>query len=447
MVSERHSLSDSIACKLTAFLKQYHSIKSVWVAYSGGLDSEVLLNVVAAYQPFDQQVMLRAIHVHHGLNPHANAWVLHCQQHCEKLQVPLKVVHINVQPHKGQSLEEIARHQRYQAFNEIMTNTSVLLTAHHQDDQAETVLLRLFSGAGPKGLASMRTCRPLGKGLLLRPLLPFSRHELEEFASANSLVWIEDDSNLNQQFSRNFVRHQVLPLLKQRWPSVITTLTRSATLCHENEILLQELMQDDFDRVKTNEQHKLRVSALNQLSKAKQQYLLRHWIEMNAYTMPSQAQLNQLISSILLCQNDRMPVLTWNNACVRRYQDELYIEPVMDDVPTVTLQWDLQQPLPLPAYLGTLMAESCKNQGIKLPHDVTVTVTFRQGGERCHPQGRIGSHPLKKLFQEWNVPPWRRDKIPLIYYQQHLVAVVGYCVCEPWAAQAGEMGLQFRLLK
>lgn len=446
MMNESHAFQSSVIHKLTEFFTFHPHIVQVWLAYSGGVDSQVLLQIAATLPQFlSQPITINAVHVHHGLSPHATAWASHCQQQCDALQIPLNIVYINVHHEKGHSLEETARDQRYREFAKLMDGNSVLLTAHHQDDQAETVLLRLFSGSGPKGLASMPAIRTLGQGMLMRPLLTFSRQQIDAFAREKLLSWIEDESNLNSQFSRNFVRGQIIPLLQKRWPALTSTLARSAALCHETDSLLQELMQNDIELVKTAEKNRLNVSALKLLSKAKQAYLLRHWIECNGHILPSYAQLNELISSLLWSEEDRMPVLKWNNTCVRRFQDELYIESLSQTFVLKTLEWNLKNPLFLPSDLGQLNASLVEGQGVKLPSDAIVTVKFRHGGERAHPQGRVGSHPLKKLFQEWKIPPWKRDKIPLIYYQQHLIAVVGWCVCEPFLAKKNEMGLIFTL--
>ena len=418
------------------------------VAYSGGRDSHVLLHVLASSR---RQLPgeLRAIHVNHGLHPHAARWARHCQTVCGALSVPLTVVEVDARAGDGESPEAAARRARYQAFARLVTAGDCLLTAHHRDDQAETLLLQLLRGSGPHGLAGMPPQAPFGQGLHARPLLDCTRAQLAAYAAAQALEWIEDPSNQDTGLRRNFIRHQVMPVLAAQWPAVAETLSRSAAHCAEAAHLLDDLAADDLHRVEGRQPGQLEVDALLDLDEARQRNVIRYWIHLQGFPLPRQAHLERIQRDVLHAAPDRSPQVCWTGAEIRRYRNTLYVmRPLSSFDNTVVLPWNMESPLHLPGDLGVL--EAVMEEGGGLAPDIRqrddITVRFRQGGEVCRPAGRGHAQPLKKLLQEQGVPPWQRDRIPLVYAGEELVAVAGVCVSVSCAARACETGLVLRLL-
>jgi tRNA(Ile)-lysidine synthase len=426
--------------KLLALLVKYPK-STFWVAYSGGLDSQVLLHALSSVVPATR---LRAIHVNHGWHSDSVKWAETCQLSCAQLGVHCEVVVVEIQARHGESLEACAREARYGAIKKLLPAGDCLLTAHHQNDQAETLLLQLFRGGGLRGLASMPECMTFGKANLVRPLLSLTRSNLHQYAKAKQLTWIEDSSNADLRFNRNFIRHQVLPLLHQRWPSINKTLTRVAENSAEAQQLLDELACEDCLKVQGFCKNEVVVSRLLQLSPARLRNCLRGWLSQLHFPLPSRRQLEQ-IEFLLVSKMDAAPQVNWGGVQIRRYKDFLYALTLQGDIALAGLpvSWDLKQALTLPT-VGILTVHrvmgdgiACKKLKARIP---AVTIGLRQGGERFHLHGRFGSHPLKKLFQEWQVPPWQRQRVPLIYYQKELIAVAGYGVSPNFMASANEWG-------
>jgi tRNA(Ile)-lysidine synthase len=451
------------ANSLLSFLSEIKPSQRILIAYSGGLDSHVLLHALANVADSTSHQKLIALHVNHGWSSQAKNWELHCQSECEKLHIHCKIISINANKEKGKSLEALAREARYSAFANEMENGDYLLTAHQQDDQAETLLLQLFRGAGFKGLASMPFITPFAKGFHARPLLPFTREELHLYAKQNQLAWIEDDSNVNTRFDRNYLRHEIMPLIKKRWPSVAHSLSRTAAHCAEGAALLENLAKEDFQKIiSTGNSGASRISSrsagiaalplspLLDLNIAKQRHVLRYWFEQHNIPLPNQVQLEHIVKDVLQSKVDSSPRVTWCDVALTRYQDHLYLLSAAifsKEKKSSIIPWDFNERLTLRdgSFLET---RKIKGSGISaaLLVEKKLTVRFRKYGERLHPQGRQGSHPLKKLFQEWKIPPWDRGTIPLIYADDVLVAVAGYAIAQGFAAKEDEMGLLFYLV-
>lgn len=421
----------------------YHQIQRLglanplWVAYSGGLDSHVLLHLLVQTRLQYHQLNLYAVHIDHGINPLSAAWRQYCQQVCQALGVDCQVEQLDRSKLTGPSLEASARQARYEIFAKLLSNGGTLLTAHHRDDQAETVLLRLLRGAGSQGLAAIPEQRSLGKGVLVRPLLAFTRAQLQRYAQEHQLQWIEDDSNSRTDFDRNHLRHEVMPLLQARWPAASTTLARAAEHCRETAVLLQELAAQDWQQTQGTVANTLSVAALTSLTPARQRNLLRFWLQQLDLPLPSERQLEQLRSDCLTQREDATPLMCWPGAEVRRFDGNLYaMPPLAIHDANVILPWpDLSKSLQLPSDLGQLTVAHLEMMGIALTSNANVSIRFRQGGERIQLAGRQGAHALKKLFQEWRVAPWLRDRIPLLYVNDKLAAVLGYAVTENFTAK------------
>lgn len=402
-------------------LSKLSSAKTVWIAYSGGLDSHVLLHSLSDYP-----ANLRAIHIHHGLNPKADEWAIHCSKVCAALNIPLLIEPIRIEtPH--QNVEALAREKRYAIFSNLLGEDEALLTGHHQDDQAETLLLQLFRGAGLKGLSAMPEKISFAKGDLIRPLLHFSQSELNQYAQTHQLQWIEDDSNHHLHFHRNFLRHQVLPLLQTRWPTLSKTLARSAYHLADAQTLLETFAEQDLKDT-LNPDQTLWIPKLLELPIPRQKNVLRYWLDQLGLSMPSYQKLLSIQNTVLNCKSDAMPLVTWEGVEVRRYRNHLYASrPQQSPIKTEEYEWDIRQEIKLDGEI--LAPKDLIAHGIDLSGIKTLTIRFRQGGERCRLKGHTHSKSLKKLFQEWGIPPWRRASVPLIYQEEKLIAIWGYAVC------------------
>lgn len=420
------------------------------VAYSGGVDSHVLL-----YCCKQLNLPVRAVHVHHGLQRVADDWVNHCQAICNVLDTRLDVLYVDAQAVLGQSPEEAARSVRYKALQDNLIDNDCLITAQHLNDQAETLLLQLFRTASTAGLAAMPASRQFGDHFHLRPLLSFSREDIESFAKANDLHWIEDPSNDDVQFDRNFIRKDLLPMLEERWPEIIGQLSTVASLQSKNLRVLEDMAAIDLANAITlsvfqsrtrvyDELSVLSIPALKELSSARLLNVLRYWIlkitkEHAAKTSPTRNLLEEIEKTLINSQADANPVIVFAGFEFRKYQDDLYLlkqavdknlkEELIKDV-----DWNTSLPLTLSSLNIRLKALKTAGKGLKQSLlEEPLKICFRKGGEKFHPVERKHSQSLKKLLQEANVPPWQRDVIPLLYFEDELIAVVGLWVSKKYA--------------
>ncbi|ALG68689.1 tRNA lysidine(34) synthetase TilS [Beggiatoa leptomitoformis] len=428
-------MTDPFLARLSARLQTYRAVPCWWVAYSGGLDSSVLLQALACLRTEFPQVTIRAIHIHHGLNPAATDWVQHCQSVCQTLAIECVVRYVNVQVPAGESLEACAREARYRAFTDILSTDEVLLTAQHADDQAETVLLQLLRGAGTTGLAAMPMQSHFAQGYLYRPLLDVTRATLEQWAKQQKLTWVNDSSNDDTRFTRNFLRHDIIPRLQQRWTSINQTLCRVAQHQAEADALLQELAIQDLQTCKRHEKNQLTIPSLIQLSPARQRNVLRYWLQQLDFSLPSTAQLAQITDKLLTAKTDAQPLIRWQGVEIRRYQAVLYALSPLPPVPTA-YQAIWQPPTTLSLPLGKLTATATLGQGIK--QTAALTIRLRQGGESCYLRGL--HREVKTLLQAEHIPAWLRPFFPLIYVGETLAAIPMIAVCDGFQAQTGEKG-------
>ena len=413
---------------LLSFLQTHHATK-YYLAYSGGLDSHVLLHAGAALQAqYPQTFQFQAIHIHHGLQANADAWVVHAEQTCAALNLPLKVLHLNLKPAPGESIEALARQARYQALSECLAANEMLLTAHHQDDQAETFLLNALRGSGSAGLAAMPQLRALGAGQLGRPLLAFSRAQLAAYAQQHLLQYVDDPSNAQIQFDRNYLRHEILPCLQERWPAVSQTLSRAANWQAEQQQVLERLLAAQLPQFLGSQAHTLSATALNTQDEFMQKALVRYWLQSQGFTMPAAKKLQHILTDVLASAADATPCVAWGTCEVRRYRDDVYaLKPLSQHDAKQIIAWtDVEQDLYLPSLEQSLSKDLLSNELKQeaIAANLALTVRFRQGGERVQ---RAHSHSLelKTLFQTAGVPPWERESVPLIYLGEQLRLVVG----------------------
>ncbi len=445
---------------IASLIDAHPHARRLLVGYSGGLDSHVLLHGLAMQRQRWPDRTLEAWYVDHGLQAASAAWGEHCAHICHILHVSFRALKIDARPASGESPEAAARRARYAAFAAELGPDAALLVAHHRDDQAETLLLQLLRGAGPHGLAAMPAAARLSHGWLLRPLLDVDRAELLAYARAHGLRWIEDASNADLGFDRNYLRHQVLPLLRERWPAANRTLARSAQRCAETAAWLDAEAAADLADAATERSDCLALPALQALSEQRQRNLLRFWLRRLNLPIPDALQLQQILHDALHAAIDRNPCIRWSGAEVRRYRDALYAMPpsAAHDAshthiwrPTAT-GWP---PLELPG-VGWLRMEETVGAGLRAEALAGrgLLVRFRRGGERFRPVGRLHSQELKKLLQEAGIPPWERNRLPLLYLPSSptlphqggesdpLLAVVGLGIAADHAAKPCESSWQ-----
>lgn len=419
------------------------------VAYSGGLDSHVLLHALAALRaqgatPF----ALSVVHIDHGIHPDSAGWARHCQQVCAELDVHFESARVQLDAIADDGLEAAARRARYAALKQRLAHGEVLLTAHHLDDQAETVLLQLLRGAGIPGLAAIAPIGEFGAGRLARPLLDVPRAALLAYAAQHRLQWIEDDSNSDIQYRRNLIRHRILPLLQDHWPRAAESLARAARHASDAAGLLDGLAEDDL-RSCRRDTATLSIAALRTLTPPRRANLLRYWLRQQGFLAPTTRHLSELMALIAHEPTTRRACLSWPGVEVWRYRDDLHaLRPRPLPESTLDLCWDMTAPLDVPQFGWRLRAVAAEGEGLasaRLPP--ALHVRLRRGGESCCLPGRRHRHKLKKLLQASHIAPWQRPQLPLLYAGDTLAAVADLWVCEPYAARAGEPGVRLILQK
>jgi tRNA(Ile)-lysidine synthase len=409
------------------------------VALSGGVDSVALLHFLR--YTLQSSVPIIAIHVNHHLQAEANDWQDFCAHLCRRWDISLHVA--DIQMPAGGSVEANARRLRYEAIFSHLTTNDVLLTAHHEDDQAETVLLQLLRGAGPKGLAAMPQQIENKAGVThYRPFLTLTRSNIEDYAQCNQLEHIEDLSNDDITYDRNYLRQLVIPVLRQRWPSYAKTLARSANLSAQLMHWVEPLWQATLTPCRTEQMNCLDQNKLAALSPYECSEVVRLWLEEQGLALPTQAQMQQVLNLVYQHRGK----VTWQNVILTSYQNHLY---ALSSKEILSRSGEFRWPATEDTLCIediVLRREKVLGLGLVVANRADCVVRFRLQGERFHAAGRVGSHPLKKLFQEWGVPPWQRARIPLIYMHDELVAVVGYAYHAHKLAAENEMGIVFSIL-
>lgn len=451
-----------------------HPPSSWCVALSGGADSVALLAALVqlrAAHAHWRAVPLRAVHVHHGLRPAAGAWARSCRALCEALDVPLTVRRVKVLPQRGSSLEAEARAVRYAALGKGLRRNEWLLTAHHEDDQLETLLLQLMRGAGVAGLAAMPRVGTFGPGLLVRPLLGESRSTLESWLRKQDLCWVEDDSNADERFDRNYLRHRVLPLLRTRWPAAATVAARSAAHLGEARELLEAVAAADLleiagateQREPQNRQtrdlksdtppRRIDLARLAALSPARQRNVLRYWLTCCGLPVPDSVHLERIRSELPKARVDAQPRVGWPGGEVRRFRGHLYAF-AAGELPTgdrgqperqarLSWRWRRQRRLDLGAGRGVLRLVQDRHGEIDAARLPTVLwVGSRAGGEKLQLAQGGPRRDLKELLRVAEVPPWQRQHLPVIYTSDKatasaVVAVAALYVAAPYRAIVG----------
>jgi len=410
------------------------------VAFSGGVDSTVLLHLLVAVRS-ELPGPLSAIHVNHGLHQDSQSWDEHCRSVCLAWSVDYASHRVDARPVRGRSPEEWARTLRYRLLETQLGPGELLLTAHHQDDQVETLVLQLCRGAGPAGLAGMQAWRPFGAGGHGRPLLAWSRSRLESYAVGHQLHWLEDPSNADGRLDRNFVRMELLPVLRARWPGAGATISRAAELQSEANMVLGEIAAQDLAGCRGDVPHRLRLAGLAALSWPRQANVLRHWLASLSLPAPARSHISEMRQQLLESRPDASPRVAWPGAEVRRFANELWAgAPLAPRDSRRHVSWCLREPCNLAH--GRLSARPVAGRGLRrsgLDGD-SVEVRFRCGGEAMLPVADRHHRRLKKLLHQARVPPWMRNRLPLLYHGDQLVAAADLWTDASMAASASEPG-------
>jgi tRNA(Ile)-lysidine synthase len=415
------------------------------VAMSGGLDSSVLLHAVASLRPSLTPGRVRAVHIEHGLHPEAPYWAQRCVKQAAALDIACEIRRVQVPVGRSASPEAAAREARYDALARELEDDEVLLTAHHADDQLETVLLALMRGSGVAGLAAMPERAPFARGWHVRPLLPFVRAALARYAQEAGIEYCEDPSNLDRRFARNFLRAEVVPRLTQRWPAASRTVGRSAALAGEAARLIDELAA--IDLAACERAGRLDVRVLATLSPARARNALRAWIRRAGLLAPSLRMLEQIVSDVVPARHDAQPRLAWSGAELRRRGEWLHLMEPLPSAPAERIPLVVDRAVGL-GKLGELRLEPCTGSGLSAAalHGHELSLGFRRGGERIRPAGDAHRRSLKKLLQTHEVVPWMRGRIPLVYADEELAAVADLWTSNDYAARADERSYRVRWL-
>jgi tRNA(Ile)-lysidine synthase len=425
----------------------------VCVAFSGGADSTALLAALAQLKR--PPLRLRALHVDHRLHPHSSSWAAHCRRVARALGVPLRVRTAKVARARGESLEAAARAARYGLLATALAPDEALLTAHHQDDQLETVLLQLLRGAGVAGIAAMPALAAFARGRLVRPLLPWSRAELTAWVRSQGLEWIEDPGNSELRLDRNYLRARVLPLIRERWPAAAATVTRAARHAAEAQRLLDAVGAADAARASFGAM--LSAQRLRTLPPERRRNALRFWITAAGHLAPPASRLEEIAGPLLQARADAQPCVRWEGALLQRQADLLSLRAAPGTtarLEEVSWPWRRRRTCALPGSGGKLTLKRDARGPLDLDAlPATLTIRARRGGERLRPVRAGPRRALKSLLQEGRVPVAERARLPLIFAAETLIAVAGLWLDESvqasaasrrrarliWSAQGGQM--------
>lgn len=409
------------------------------LAFSGGLDSTVLAHALGIlkyeYANFADAEIL-AVHIDHGLQPDSSSWSRHCAATAEAFRIDFLSLPVTVQLESGKGPEGSARDARYEALHAELRSGDWLLSAHHREDQAETLLLNLIRGSGPAGVAGIGDIRRFGPGWLARPMLNVGRADIRNYAIEHDLKWVEDPSNADRRFDRNFLRHEILPRLRSRWPDIAARLQRSAGHAGEASQLLVELAEIDLAALGTRS-GRLPIDGLVALSEARQRNVIRYALRDQGLSTPTALQLQRIMTEVIPAREDAQPLVSWPGGSVRRYRNGLYLLPenLADAVESAPLQ---DGETDLGAGLGHLRLEPGAKTGVSdALIEAGLSIRPRLGGEEIQPKGQRHTRKLKKLLQEEGVVPWMRDRLPLIYAGERLVAVGDLWLADDAASSPG----------
>jgi tRNA(Ile)-lysidine synthase len=400
------------------------------VAFSGGLDSTVLLHLAASWcQSHPGAPELCAWHINHGMQTEADAWERHCSALCESWGIPIRLARVAVEQ-SGEGAEAAAREARYGVFEENLGEGEVLFMAHHLDDQVETFFLRLLRGAGLRGMSGMPAERQLGKGVLLRPLLDGPRSQLEEYAAEHKLEFLRDPSNAELSLDRNYLRLEILPRLEQRWGGYRQTVTRASQNAASALAVLEDNLPEPVTVFSTLGDPGVPLQVLTSGAREVAIIRLRSWLRSRGLSMPNRALLDEFLRQLQQGLEEKAPRLDCGNYALQRYADAVYLLPQpWEHSEREACELERGASLNVPG-VGQLSLVPAAAAGLALADGETLRISWRRGGERCRPQGRARSQTLKKLLQEKSVPTWWRERVPMVSLGGELLAVGDLWLCE-----------------
>jgi tRNA(Ile)-lysidine synthase len=443
-VKNENQIQGKIYQSFQDYLKQNKPNLEILLGFSGGLDSCVLLHLLANMQT-QLDFKLKAIHVHHGLNSSADEWLNFCKEKCKLLEIELYDVKVRINEKRSLGIEGEARKLRYEAIKK--KQKGVVALGHHQNDQAETLMLQLLRGSGLKGLAGMPEFDEKRK--FWRPMLNIKKELLEKYASENNIEYIKDESNEDINFDRNFIRKKVLPLIESRYPSSIETISRSARNISEGHQINELLALDDSKNVMSVDGGHLLIENLIKLSNLRAINLIRWWLSFNDLLMPSKKNVEELLRQVKLIKKDTsLNLKISNDRAIRAFGDKLFIVSMMSNLSSYHFKWSGQEEIELPNK-SKLHFVKTKKGGLSLSKlgVNTLDIKGRTGGEKLKPLPDQPSRSLKYLFQKADIPHWERDQFPLVYANEKLVAVPNLGIQFEYQSNIGEDGYQIKWLR
>jgi tRNA(Ile)-lysidine synthase len=444
LVNNQELLLNTVRQSYQQSLVGYKKPQSISIALSGGCDSMVLLHALNELRE-ELNFTIKAIHIHHGISLNADKWLSFCSKECEKNKIIFSSKKINIQPEKHLGVEGAARKLRYEALDDL--REGMIVTGHHQDDQAETLFLQLIRGSGLKGLASMPHYDE--RRNIWKPLLNVNRKMIMEYAKLNHILFIEDESNLDIRFDRNFLRQEIFPLLSERFPHLVKTLTRSVEHIAEGLNLTQAVAKEDAKIFSTEDLSRLSVSIINKLPKNRIINLIRWWLDKNYLKMPSKKTIDELYEQIVSLKNDNaLSIKISEKITVRAFQGDLWLVDADNYSLPYEIIWRGEEKISLPDQ-SQLFFHRVKGAGFslsKLGVNVLI-IKNRLGGERFKPNLNQPSRTLKYLLQKSKIPPWQRNKIPLIFSEDQLVAVPNFGVHYEFQADGIGYGFDVEWIK
>lgn len=402
---------------LLEHLEEIQSAPQIVVGYSGGLDSSVLLHAVSQ---LELAADVLAVHVNHQLQSTSNEWESRCREHATQLGVPFYSE--RVEPSSESAVEESARRLRYEVFAKSLKPSGILLLGHHADDQIETVLFRLFRGAGLRGLTGMPERRPFAGGTLLRPLIKKTKKQLAKIARQADLTSIEDPSNQYNEYDRNYIRNELAPLISRRFPAAPNNILASSGHLSEFCDLATEIADEDLEKYDLRKEavgESIDVGKLGDSSEVRQKNALNGWSFRLVGAQLNQKLYSSLVKTVLKAKEDASPLIYFANSEFRRFRGRLYLMRSLSDIAEKTdlldKSWNTDD--------GALEFDTVwRLESVESPSK-ELSISFRAGGERMLPADRQHSQTLKKLLVEYEVEPWLRDYLPIIRDGEQIVAV------------------------
>lgn len=432
--------------RLLQVLDTFPEVNTYLVGFSGGADSTALLHALGKIRG-QLHAPVSAVHVNHGIHPDADLWQRQCEQFCRRLGIELTCLKIELENNSGKGMEAEARHLRYEAITSLLRPSDCLLTAHHADDQAETLLLNLMRGSGVEGLTAMPENRPLGNGFLQRPLLQFKNSALKHYLSENNIEWIEDPSNQYLNHDRNFVRHGLIPLMQTRWPDVSQRLMLTQEAMTDARHLLEKIA-DEYLAPNLLHPHVLQITPECGAEAALFRLVIRRWLRQTGAPVVPAYKLGSFCEQVKSVESDHKVSVSWDGWLLRFYKNCLWLQTDLQILPCPTLDWpDWQIKLALGEHVGDV---SLKAQEAAPGQPRRENGVFPEGKLRIANRGNMkeavinhgGHHKrLKKLFQAGDIPPWLRDSIPLCALDGEIVAIGDWCFSERFTSWLSEYGV------